>query len=156
MTASSEEPIGPAQARAIAYRYLGRREYGCRELALKLERRGVTSETAASVVDELEAEGLVSDTRFAEVFVRSKVARLFGPLKIRAQLRQRGIADSCIEAALCEYDDRWRELALTWIGKKAPETLDRNAKARLYRGGKSRGFTHDQIMRALDRFGAGS
>ena len=82
------------EARAIAFRYLGRREYGCRELALKMERRGVDSSTALAVVNELNSEGLVSDSRFAEMFVRSRVARLFGPLKIRALLRQRGIDES--------------------------------------------------------------
>jgi regulatory protein len=152
VSAKSEAPFSPAETRAIAYRYLGRREYGCRELALKLERRGVDSSTAASVVQELDSEGLVSDIRFAEVFVRSKVARHFGPLKIRAQLRQRGIDESVIDPALEEYRENWPESALAWICKRAGEHLDRAEKARLYRSGTNRGFTHEQMMRALDRF----
>jgi regulatory protein len=147
-----EEPVSPAEARAIACRYLARREYGCRELALKMERRGVRPVTAVAVVRELESEGLVSDARFAEVFVRSRVARLVGPLKIRAQLRQRGLDDSTIAPALDEYGGRWSELAVAWVGKRAVGALDQKQRARLYRGGKSRGFTHAQIMRALEQY----
>jgi len=151
-----EAPVSPAEARAIAYRYLGRREYGCRELALKLERRGVDSSTASSVVQDLNSEGLVSDVRFAEAFVRSKVERLFGPLKIRGQLRQRGIDDSVIEPALEEYREIWMDSALAWVDKRAPDRLDQAEKARLYRSGKNRGFMHEQIMRALDLYQAQS
>ena len=47
-----------ADARAIAVRYLGRREYACRELSDKLLRRGISPGVVAQAVVELENEGL--------------------------------------------------------------------------------------------------
>ena len=151
-----EPPVSAAETRAIAYRYLGRREYGCRELSQKLQRRGVDTATAQSVTADLAAEGLVSDSRFTGVFVRSRISRLVGPLKIRAQLRQKGIDDALIEEALAGHAGTWEESAYSWVEKRAMGNLDRKEKARIYRSGMNRGFTHEHMMRALDRYPSAS
>ncbi|NIP18168.1 MAG: hypothetical protein GWM87_08430 [Xanthomonadales bacterium] len=140
----------------MAYRYLGRREYSRQELTRKLQQRGVETATAEAVVGELDAEGLVSDERFTESFVRSRVSRMYGPLKIRAQLRQKGVGDDLIAVKLASLEDIWPDLALSWVRKRAGEPFDRKEKARLYRSGMNRGFPHDIMMRALDRFEAGT
>jgi regulatory protein len=146
-------PIGPdaVEARAQALRFLGRREYSRLELSRKLAQRGVVEATAREVVEDLAQDGLVSDERFAEVFCRQRVERFQGPLKIRAELRARGVDDGIVTACLSPYEDQWRDLALAWIGKRASATPDRKEKARLYRGGCNRGFTHEQILSAIDR-----
>jgi regulatory protein len=156
MDGQPEAPISVAEARVIAGRFLGRREYSRHELSLKLQSRGVDPATAAECVAWLGEHGLVSDTRFTEMFVRSKVARLFGPLKIRAQLRQKGIADDLADVALSAYEETWIELALSWVRKRADKPLDRQARARVYRSGMNRGFSHQHMMRALDRHQAQS
>jgi regulatory protein len=149
-----EKQVGVADARAMAYRYLGAREHSCQELRDKLQRRGVPRDVAFITVDELAEEGLVSDQRYTESFVRSRVQRHQGPLKVRAELRKRGIADALIDDALSAHEADWSELALAWVGRRVRGALDRNEKARLYRSGTSRGFTHEQMMRAIDSLGA--
>lgn len=149
-----------AEARVIAYRYLARREHACKELRDKLSRRGVPSGIASETVTELESEGLVSDQRFTESFTRSRISRLFGPLKIRAELMKRGIASSQIDQVLALHDDRWQDSAQQWLLKRTgpdqqKSVLDRNEKARLYRSGTSRGFTHEHMMRAFDAIRSG-
>jgi len=139
-----------AEARAIAYRYLARREHACKELRDKLSRRGVPSEVASEAVAELANEGLVSDKRFTEAYTRSRVSRLFGPMKIRAELMKRGIASSLIDEVLALHDGSWTESAQNWVLKRCGSELDRDEKARLYRSGTNRGFSHEHMMRAFD------
>ncbi len=134
----------------MALRYLGRREYARLELQRKLEQRGVPEATAASVVEELTELNLVSDDRFAEAWVRVRVQKGYGPRRIRAELSQRGVPDAVAGAALEAYSDDWYALAAEWAGRKHRGDLDEKARARLYRSGTNRGFTHDHVMRAID------
>ena len=74
--------------------YLARREHSEQELIRKLNSRGFDEELVEIAVAELMADGLLSDARFAEAFVNSRFQRGSGPQKIRAELRERGIAPS--------------------------------------------------------------
>ena len=134
----------------MALRYLGRREYAGQELVRKLQQLGVESETAEAVLEELQELGLQSDTRFAESFSRQRVMAGYGRARIRSELRHRGVNDALVSKALAPFDDDWYELAQAWASRKARGELDEKARARLYRGGMNRGFSHDQIMRAID------
>lgn len=139
------------EALAKAMNSLARREHSRRELEAKLLRKGAAAEVAAAVVERLEQERLVSDERYAESWVRSRVNRLFGPMKIRAELGNKGVADALIEAALAEYADHWDEAAVAWAARRGQPGMDRKAQARVYRSGRNRGFTHEQMMQALAR-----
>lgn len=143
------------EARTAALNYLARREHSCRELGDKLQRRGIAEAVVASVVTQLRDENLVSDSRYAEAYTRSRVNRLFGPLRIRAELRQRGIDDAMVEEALGRFADEWQAMADDWAGRKASAKLDRKQQARIYRSGINRGFTHEQMMCAIDRLKRG-
>lgn len=148
---NSPESADLREARAAAMNYLARREHSCRELEIKLIKRGIEPGVAADVVARLRSENLVSDTRFAEAYARSRANRLFGPMKIRAELRQRGIDDGLIEAALDDFSGSWQNAANTWADKRVAGELDRKAQARIYRSGTNRGFSHEHMMRALER-----
>ncbi|RMG92515.1 MAG: regulatory protein RecX [Zetaproteobacteria bacterium] len=54
---------------------LARREYCAAQLRAKLLQRGATEETADSVIRELSEQGLISDERFAESFLRARQQR---------------------------------------------------------------------------------
>lgn len=139
-----------ADAQAMALRYLGRREYALEELRRKLIQRGVDGDTADIVVSELADQNLVSDERYAEAWARHRVMKGYGPARIRAELRQRGVGDALIAEALAPFDEEWHDLALAWARRKHRGDLDEKARARLYRAGTNRGFSHDQVMRAID------
>ncbi len=140
-----------AEARAMAYRYLGRREYSQLELSRKLKQRGVDAVVADALVENLVSDGLVSDQRFAEIFCRQRVGRLFGPLKIRLELQARGVSDELVSMVMQPYESQWHTAALDWVRKRASGDFDQKQKARLYRSGKNRGFSHDQVMRAIEQ-----
>ena len=134
----------------MALRYLGRREYAGQELVRKLQQRGVESDTAEVVLEELQQLGLQSDSRFAESFSRQRVMAGYGPARIRSELRHRGVNDTLVSEALAPFEDDWYELARDWVRRKVRGELDEKTRARIYRGGMNRGFSHDQIMRAID------
>jgi regulatory protein len=139
-----------AEIRDIAVRYLTRREYGVEELRQKLLQRGADSMLTDTVVSALVDENLVSDQRFTEMYVRMRVRRLFGPLKIKGELRSRGIADYLIEKALPADPETWFESATHWASKKCQGELDYAGRAKVYRSLLNRGFTHEQANVALD------
>ncbi len=63
---------------------------------------------AERTVSELAAEGLVCDARFAEAFVRVRVERGSGPLRIRRDLEARGVAAEAFEGFLArDGEEEW-------------------------------------------------
>jgi len=138
--------------RAFAYQLLARREYSLAELAARLTRKWPSADEVASLVDQLAAENLVSDERFAESFVRSRIQRFQGPLKIRAELRGRGVDDSLISLALEGSPASWNELALEWLDRQGVRDLDFRDRQKFYRRLVNRGFSHGQAMDAVNQF----
>ena len=139
--------------RAFAYRLLGQREYSVQELEQRLRRKWPGLESAAlhGLLQALVEENLLSDSRFAESYVRSQVQRQQGPRKIQANLRARGVGDPLIAAALEAYSDEWTDLAAAWLRRQHPGDLDFDERGKFYRRLANRGFTHDQAMDALNR-----
>ena len=142
--------LTPHQAlrrRAIAC--LARREHSRAELAQKLAARfEADSGEIDAVLDELVAQGLQSDQRFAESWVRSKAAR-FGSARLRHDLLAKGVAAELVEAVLAEAisgeeskegDEATRARAL-WqhrFGQPATDVRERAKQARFLQG---RGFS---------------
>ena len=83
MRGKTARDLSEVEVRDLAVGYLTRREYGIEELKRKLLQRGIETGVAEQVIGELIDENLVSDQRFAEMYVRTRIRRLFGPLKIR-------------------------------------------------------------------------
>lgn len=130
---------------------LARREHARAELIVKLCRRGYGKGDIETVLDELESEGLLSDVRFARAAVASKAQRGIGPVRIRAELRQAGVADAIVVAALDDTENDWDERAGVARRKRYGEGLpeDYPEKARQMRFLQRRGFEMDQIIAAL-------
>ena len=140
-----------AEVREIAVRYLSRREYPIQELRQKLVQRGADSGITDKVVADLADENLVSDQRFTEMYIRTRMRHLFGPLKIRGELRSRGITDQLIDEAMPETQEAWFDAASQWSGKRNQGVLDYAGRARIYRSLINRGFTHEQANVAIAR-----
>jgi len=150
MRGKTARDLTEAEVRDLAVSYLTRREYGIEELKRKLLQRGIESGIAEKVISELVDENLVSDQRFAEMYVRARIRRLFGPLKIRGELRSRGISDHLIAEFLPSEQETWFDSALQWASKRQRGELDYAGRAKIYRSLINRGFTHEQANVALD------
>ena len=109
------ETPGVNELRAFAYRLLGRREYSVFELENRIRQKWPDTEGIDSMAEELlcalQEENLVSDERYVESFVRSRVNRYQGPLKIKAALRGKGVSDSLISMELEARSGEWTDLA---------------------------------------------
>ena len=150
MRGKTARDLTEADVRDLAMGYLTRREYGIEELKRKLLQRGAESLIAEKVVSGLADENLVSDQRFAEMYVRTRMRSLFGPLKIRGELRSRGISDHLIAESMPSAQETWFDSALQWASKRHRGELDYAGRAKIYRSLLNRGFTHEQANVALD------
>ena len=136
--------------RAFAYRLLGRREYSLVELGNRIRQKWPGAEDVGNLVGQLAGENLVCDKRYAEAFMRSRVHRHQGPLKIRAAMKGKGVPDSIIATAMEAQADNWLDLAREWLQKQHPAQLSFKDKQKYYRRLVNRGFTHDQAMDACN------
>lgn len=141
----------PIEARKKAMDYLARREHGRAELINKLSKFGFEAATADDAVADLVADNLQSDQRFVEAFVASRINQGKGPVKIRADLREREIAAGIVDIALQDADQDWYASACAVRQKKfgLDYPTDFNEKARQMRFLQSRGFDSDQIQAAV-------
>ena len=155
MPGKSARDLTEADVRDIALRYLGRREYGIEELRQRLLQRGASTDDAEKVIGDLADQNLVSDQRFTEMYIRTRIRSLFGPLKIRGELRGRGISDRLIDEAMPPGPDTWFDSASQWARKRWRGELDYAARAKLHRSLMNRGFTHEQASVAIDSLNEG-
>ncbi|GAB7532320.1 recombination regulator RecX [Pseudomonas sp. 3A(2025)] len=130
---------------------LARREHGRVELTRKLRQRGAPSEMIDAALDQLVEDGLLSEARYLESFIAYRARAGQGPLRIREELSQRGLARGDIEQALRECDIDWRAgLEETWQRKfsgKLP--TDMRERAQQTRFLSYRGYPMDLIGRLL-------
>jgi regulatory protein len=137
--------------RTAALACLARRDFGKVELGERLRSRGYPSDLVDSVVAGLVAERLLSDERFLEQFVAMHAARGHGPMRVRMELRERGIAPPEIDAALEQSPADWVDIARRVrqrkFGSGVPENFQERAKQARFL--QYRGFSAEQIRAAL-------
>ena len=140
------------QSYATALRLLARREHSELELRHKLATRKFEDAVIDAVLAELLDEGLLSNRRFVEVYVRGRYERGYGPAKIQAELRQRGIDGDLMEQALAELSQLWLDSAARQrnkrFGSRVPDEYAVRTKQMRFL--QQRGFTGEQIRAVFD------
>ncbi len=101
---------------------LVRREHSRRELARKLAQRNVDPAEAQAAIHRLADEGWQDDGRFAEMLVRSRAARGYGPNHIRAELASHGLEEDTVAAAMAAFEGDWPELARELLRRRFGES----------------------------------
>ena len=130
---------------------LARREHGRVELTRKLRKRGAPEDMIDAALQRLSEEGLLSEARYLESFVAYRARAGYGPLRIREELAQRGLARDDVDQALRESGIDWFEqLRETWQRKFAGRlTGDARERAQQGRFLAYRGYSLDMIGRLL-------
>lgn len=129
---------------------LTRREHSTAEARQKLLEQGYEPKVVEQVIADFTERRLLDDARYASHFVASHAGRGQGPVRIRLELRELGLADPQIEEALAEGPDfraLCRSLRERRFGAEAP--LDWAEKAKQIRFLQYRGFSLDHIRSAL-------
>lgn len=121
----------PAAIRRTALDLLARREHSYAEMLRKLRQRGAATEMAEVELDRLQDDGLLSDERFCEAYVYSRSQRGYGPVRLREELRQRGVAERLIDDNLQDAAWDWAALAQAAFAKRFPEGQARELKERV-------------------------
>ncbi len=133
---------------------LARREHTRAELCTKLAAREYSPEEIEATVTALVAEGLLSDERFAGAFVAAKMRVGQGPVRIRMELKKRGVDTEIIQLHLGNSEIEWCSLVKEVRSKKFGEVVPEEfkEKARQMRFLEYRGFTGEQIRAALGKY----
>ncbi len=122
------------------------------ELERKLRERGYSEQAVSPVIADLTDRGLLSEARMAEVYVSERLRKGFGPLKVRQELRRKGVPDALIDPHLCKSSQEWLELMRVVDEKKfgSQRSADPGELARRARFMEYRGFPADLIRRLLN------
>ena len=135
-----------------AIRYLSYREHGVKELRLKLRNKFEEQNEIDRVLSQLIKENLLSEQRYAESYIRSRVSKGCGPERIRFELLQKGVESTFVEDALALSEVAWdEEIRKVWFKKYGENrTNDLQNKANQWRFLQYRGFSSEQIKALLD------
>jgi len=128
-----------------------RREHSRRELGRKLQARGLEPDEARAALDRLADEGWQSDTRFAEMLIRTRLGAGYGPLHIRAELGTHGIPEATAAQLIAEAQPDWPALAREalrrrYAGRPAADRAEILKRTHFL---QRRGFDLDTIRAAL-------
>ncbi len=147
--------FGSLSVKGRALRYLAQREHSRAELEHKLS-RALQDQPAANAqaqisaaLDELAAQGLLSEARTAQSVLDSQ-GRRFGTRRLRQTLHAKGLAPELIastlqQARLTELE-RAREVWRRRFGQPPADTAERARQMRFLAG---RGFETDIIRRVI-------
>ena len=139
----------PVSLKAQAVRLLARREYARDDLEQRLIAKGAPRDEVVAVLDELSAQGLLSNERFAHALVAQKSGS-YSRRSIRGELKRKGVSGEAIEDAIGEaaIEDDAAMLAL-WQRRFGTLPANDREKARQIRFLQSRGFALSAIFKML-------
>lgn len=147
-TRNSKLPVTePAAIRAKALELLARREHSRLELRQKLLQRGFSAADTEVVLEQLTAERLLDEGRYAELYAAHRADKGYGPLRIASELRERGVPEAVVTAALAQLADDWTAKLRQVHHKRfqAHRPADAAEQMQQTRVLRQHGFTLDQI-----------
>ncbi|WP_090865756.1 recombination regulator RecX [Paraburkholderia diazotrophica] len=147
----SQRPARSLKGRALGY--LSRREYSRAELSRKLAPYAEEGESIDGLMDSLESEGWLSDSRFAESLINRRASRM-GAGRIVGELKRHSVGQALVEEVSAQL--RETELAraqAVWRKKfgQLPETPNERAKQARFLA--ARGFSQaiiGKILKGID------
>lgn len=140
------------KATECAAAMLARRPLSASMLEKKLLEKEFCEEAAAYAVERMRVLGAVNDAAFAELIVRSYTRKGYGELRIKQELRMRGVEDAEISEALAEFEPDW-ELMQKLLDKRLDgDVSDRKECEKAMAALQRRGFTFSQIREAMKQY----
>jgi regulatory protein len=152
----SEELFKIALSKAMAQ--CSRQELCCEDLRNKLLSWGIDSDDATKIIEILQKENFINETRYAAAFVRDKFKyNKWGKVKISAHLKGKKIASDIVGEAIDSIDhDQYVDLLRGLIENHRKTVRAKNQydlKAKLLRYGLSKGFESRLLYDILNGIG---
>ncbi len=140
-----------ADIRFAAMNLLARREHSRLELVRKLQGRVENRELLEQALDRLIDDNLLDDERFCEAFVRMRANGGYGPVRVRAELKEKGVSDDLAAQYMALHETDWFEQVHVVFEKKYGQNPETDAKnrAKQQRFLAQRGYSFEQIKAAL-------
>ncbi len=145
------------KARAYVFLLLKYRQRSEYEISLGLKKKKFPQETIKETLAFLREKKFIDDNVFAGAWIKERIARGIGPLKLQRELKLKGIEKQIIEDNLRQAKDTYSELetarglAESRLGrlKNLPLPI---AKRRIYGYLLRRGFSPETIIDVLNQF----
>lgn len=135
--------------RQRALGFLARREYSRLELKRKLAPHTEDESEVDALLEDFQKRGWLSEERYTEQIIHARRSK-FGTQRIVQELRDKGVGEDAISAALPELKDSELETArAVWAKKFGTPPQDAKEKAKQVRFLASRGFPMGVIFRVL-------
>ncbi|MEH6345463.1 MAG: regulatory protein RecX [Bermanella sp.] len=152
--AKSPKEYDEKALRHKAIELLARREYSYSELEKKLLLVSEDHETILRILDWLVEMELQNDERFTQMYLRSRALGGYGPVRIKLDLKQKGINEFLIENSFEELAFEWSEEVDRLIIKKVKDLSleDMKLKNKVMGYLQRRGYTLNQIYSGFERF----
>ena len=136
--------------------FLSRREHSKKELFNKLFKRVDNLELLNQEINKLANQGLQSDERFSEAYIRSKTQAGYGPVKIKMELAQKGISNNFLDKKFSELKINWEVEINELLLRKFPKTKynfeEEKIKAKAINFLQRRGFDFDLCYRQVKSY----
>lgn len=153
-----KKEMSAEEARLKAEAYCSLSEHCKSEVLGKLQQWGAPEETWEAILNHLEKERYVDESRYATFFVRDKYRfNQWGRIKIAQAMRMKHIPSACIDEAMEEIDEQEYLNILTSLLKKkvrsikASNDYERNGK--LVRFAAGHGYEIGDILLCMKRMG---
>lgn len=121
------------------------------EVRKRLSELEVVGDEAEHIIVWLIENNYLNEERFARIFAGSKFRqKRWGRLKIRQELKMRGVSEYCLKAGISEIDeDDYLQTLATLLAKKSLEIKESNPlskKQKLVQYALSKGFESDLVF----------
>lgn len=142
-------PRQPLSLKARALGYLSRREYSRAELRRKLAPHAESAEELDALLDWLESENWLSNTRFAESLVHRRAGR-YGAARLMQELKTHQLGDEALSEvkAQLQSTEAARAKAL-WEKRFGQPPADLAERAKQVRYMMARGFSRSVVSRII-------
>ncbi|WP_028664487.1 regulatory protein RecX [Runella zeae] len=124
-----------------------------KEVRQRLREWDLPDEEAEPIIQELIAQNYLNEERFARAFAGGKFrVKKWGRLKIRQEMKLKGLANDLIQKSLLEIDgDAYEETLKELLSKKVQSLKGEPSqiKQKLLRFALSRGFESDIVWEVL-------
>lgn len=140
------------KAAECAAKMLARRPLSAAMLEKKLLEKKFCEQAAGYAVERMCVLGAVDDAAFAELVVRSYARRGCGELRIRQELRVRGVPDDVIAQALRDFEPEMDAMLKLLDKRLRGDVSDRRECEKAMAALQRRGFTFSQIRAAMQAY----
>lgn len=151
-----EKKLTKEQTKEKALRILEFRQNSEYELRQKLIRAGSEPDDIEEAVEFLLKYGFLNDEKYALSKAKELVRiKKFGKIRVVADLKQRGIAQEYIQAAIEQLEDNEEEALLPMVEKKLKGDFEKKSTDRAIRYFAAKGYKFDDIKRCIEQLKEG-